>query len=246
MAQCLQNTSLQCLDYEAAEAKLRHAREEARLGCRAAEAVGDADGVARWSDALRTALSSFKEFRESLSREELLCIHGERILATYHSDASGLHRLTVPGGVSDLEALQALNACYVNVFPASTRGIISDRYLTWFADQKDVCARKVSESREIAIHLDVPDTCSVDRTTQQAVLLSKNLVFADPIEQMLIAAAHACTRDLGLPFPYLYLRGSDPGVALRRDRIEGFILVAVPDALGKGVSIAASGRPAAA
>lgn len=243
MAQCLPNPSSQRLDYEAAEARLHQSRKEASVAYQAAEVARDSDGLAHWSGTLRGAISDFKKYLKSFSREELLLIHAERILSTHIAEPSGLHRLIIPAGVSDLNALHALNAHYAQQVGGSPHGIISSRYLEWFADREAVLARDVSTARELVVLLEVPETANADRDTQATTLSAKNMVFADPIEQMFVAAALVCAEGAQPAFSSRYLRGSAPAVALRRDTIEGCMQVAVPDNLGKGFSIAASGRP---
>ncbi len=241
MAQCLQNTSSQRLDYEAAEETLRRARAEALVGYRAAETIGDLDGAVHWSGTLSKAVAAFKEYRDSLSRESLLTIYAERILATYRSDDSGMKHLSIPGGVSDIDALHALNT-YYSQRHVSGHGIISLRYLEWFADRGGAIARDVSTTRDISLCLEVSQTANSNRAEQQAILSAKNMVFAQPIEQVLVAAASACLDREFSPFSFRYLRGADPGVAVRQDVVEGLMVVALPDNLGGALSVAASGQ----
>lgn len=242
MAQCLPNISSQCREYEAAEAKLRQSRDEATVGYRAAEAVGDVKGVEDGSSSLRRALSTFKEYRESLSRDDLLLVHAERILATYRSDDCQGDYLAIPGGVSDVDAMQALNIYHLKRNGGGGDGVISPRYIEWYAAQGASLVRNVSTVREIAIHLEVLETANATRMAQEVLLSAKGMVFADPIEQVVMAAARACLDHSRPPFSSRYLRGSSPGVALRRDTIEGCMIVAVPDIISSGLSAAASGR----
>jgi hypothetical protein len=154
---------------------------------------------------------------------------------------------TVPAGVTDVEAMKALNEYYSKNQPGFNRYALYANDLAWFEklpkEYPTYCQeRDYSQARQITITGVVKDTKGESRTTQEAGLKNESLGFADPRDQALAAAIHACKHNGEDLFKDLWVRGSVPGFSLCTFQTYG---VSVFRFFGDDVSyrVAASGSP---
>lgn len=178
-----------------------------------------------------------------------------KMVNSYTFDSkTGVSTFTVPAGVSDVEAMKALNF-YNKRGHSWGSDVVHSDWLTFFEtlpkDFPDYCQeRDYSQARQITITTVVKGTAGRDRSSQERILKEKSLVFADPRDQALAAAIHYLSDDNLLQdlFKNASVRGSLPGIALG-SRVEGNgvgIIDYNDDHVGDrfdGV-IAASGTPA--
>ncbi len=210
--------------------------------------LGIALRALRGEDVFKSAMTSYQTARKMLN--------------SYTFDSkTGVSTFTVPAGVSDVEAMKALNFYYRQGNSYGSDLVHSD-YLEFFETlpkkYPDCCQeRDYSHARQITITAVVKGTAGKDRSSQERILKEKSLVFADPRDQALAAAIHSFAvarhyvnpdnilRDL---FRAAFVRGSLPDIALS-SRLEGNGVGTLDyndDHVGGGFDgvIAASGTPA--
>ena len=132
---------------------------------------------------------------------------------------TGVSTFTVPAGVTDVEAMKALNEYFRKNLPGFDRDAVDATHLEWYENlPKEFpthCEqRDYSQARQITITGVVKGTQGENRTTQGSVLRDDFLVFSDPRDQAIAAALHACKHDGQDLFKDLFVRGSVPGFAL--------------------------------
>lgn len=154
---------------------------------------------------------------------------------------------TVPAGVTDVEAMKALNEYFRKNQPGFNRYALYANDLAWFEklpkEYPTYCQeRDYSQARQITITGVVKDTKGESRTTQEAGLKNESLGFADPRDQALAAAIHACKHNGEDLFKDLWVRGSVPGFSLCTFQTYGVFVFRF---FGDDVSyrVAASGSP---
>ena len=133
---------------------------------------------------------------------------------------TGVSTFTVPAGVTDVEAMKALNEYFRKNLPNFKRDAVYAGRLKWLKNlPKQFLAhceqQDYSQARQITITGVVKGTKGANRTTQGSVLEGESLAFSDPRDQALAAALHACKfygQDLFKKD--LWVRGSVPGFAL--------------------------------
>ena len=133
---------------------------------------------------------------------------------------TGVSTFTVPAGVTDVEAMKALNEYFRKNLPNFKRDAVYADHLEWLENLPKKfpthCEqRDYSQARQITITGVVKGTQGENRTTQGSVLRDDSLVFSDPRDQAIAAALHACKHDGQDLFKDLWVRGSVPGFALR-------------------------------
>jgi hypothetical protein len=133
---------------------------------------------------------------------------------------TGVSTFTVPAGVTDVEAMKALNEYFRKNLPNFKRDAVYADHLEWLENLPKKfpthCEqRDYSQARQITITGVVKGTQGENRTTQGSVLRDDSLVFSDPRDQAIAAALHACKHDGEDLFKDLWVRGSVPGFALR-------------------------------
>lgn len=206
--------------YEAEESKLREARREASAGFEAAKATYDFEKAQQWLEKLTAAGDAFKEFRKRLPEDTLHIINAEKILAGSGYEKIGfltrlfkrpLIEVTIPAGVSDIEALEALNLFY-SQRSKEGRSAVSQLMFKFLSDEGGVAARDVMKPRVFSLALHVHGTEGKTREEQSPILAEKGLQFAQPIEQALGGAIALCLGEK-IPPRYLY-RGTDSQWAL--------------------------------
>jgi len=160
---------------------------------------------------------------------------------------TGVSTFTVPAGVTDVEAMKAINGYFRKNLPSFERNAVWTSDLYWFeklpkefpthCEQRDY-----SQARKITLTAVVNRTQGKARTPQGGVLRGDSLVFSDPRDQAIAAALHACKHDGQDLFKDLLLRGSVPGLALYTDPGIGVCVDRYYADLDSNV-VAASGSP---
>jgi hypothetical protein len=171
----------------------------------------------------------------------------EEMVGSYTFDMkTGVSTFTVPAGVTDVQAMKALNEYFRKNLPRFDRDAVYAGHLEWFENlPKEFpthCEqRNYSQARQITITGVVKGTKGENRTTQGSVLRGDSLVFSDPRDQAIAAALHACKHDGQDLFKDLWVRGSVPGFALDTYPYLGVRVLRYDVAYGRYV--AASGSP---
>jgi hypothetical protein len=130
---------------------------------------------------------------------------------------TGVSTFTVPAGVTDVEAMKALNQYFRKNHSKFNRDAVYAGDLDWYESLQthpDCQERDYSQARQITITGVVKGTYGWDRTTQGGVLKDHSLVFSDPRDQALAAAIHACKHNGADLFQVLRVRGSVSWFAL--------------------------------
>jgi hypothetical protein len=174
----------------------------------------------------------------------LLSINTDRILESFSIDTENFVNLVIPPGISDEEAMRALNARFRELFPEKNRDAIYEDRLEDILNAGAGSGRRAREPRVVKLIGVVPDTICMTRNQQAEALQRNGLTFAHPIEQALAAAAFACKNDGGDLFNQLLVRGSVPGCALGTLLGDG-IAVSAFTGSDCAAEIAVSGSPPA-
>jgi hypothetical protein len=172
----------------------------------------------------------------------------EEMVNSYAFDKkTGVSTFTVPAGVTDVDAMKALNEYFRKNHSTLNRDAVYADHLEWFEKLPQEfpahCERRdYSQARQITITGVVKGTNGANRTTQGSVLEGESLVFSDPRDQALAAAIHACKHNGADLFKDLWVRGSVPGFALRTLQRLGVVVGGCDDGSGRS-DVAASGSP---
>lgn len=209
------------------------------------------DEMSRRLDIALRALRGEDVFKSAMTSYET----ARKMLNSYTFDSkTGVSTFTVPAGVTDVEAMKALNF-YYRRGKSYGSDLVHSNHLEFFEtlpkEYPDYCQeRDYSHARQITITAVVKGTAGKDRSSQERILKEKSLVFADPRDQALAAAIHYLSDDNFLQdlFNAAFVRGSLPDCALS-SRLEGNgvgILDYNDDHVGGGFDgvIAASGTAA--
>ena len=191
--------------------------------------------------------------RDSISAEVTtapktsLQIAQEMIDSYVFDKTTGVSTFTVPAGVTDVEAMKAVNEYFRKKSHFwFKRDAVYAGDLEWYKNlpkqYSEHCQeRDYSQARQITITGVVKGTKGENRTTQRSVLKDESLIFSDPRDQALAAAIHACKHNGEDLFQDISVRGSVPGFVLRTWR---FFRVSVSRYGGSGnFNVAASGSP---
>lgn len=210
------------------------------------EITGRLDGALRALQGEAVSTSGAATTPLTTAKTSLQTAH--EMVESYRFDRkTGVSTFTVPAGVTDVEAMKAINGYFRKNLPSFERNVVWASDLYWFENlPKEFpthCEqRDYSQARQITITGVVKGTEEKNRTTQGNVLRGDSLVFSDPRDQAIAAALHACKHAGEDLFKDLWVRGSVPGFALRTNPGYG---VFVPWC--RGVSdfslVAASGSP---
>ena len=144
----------------------------------------------------------------------------EEMVKSYEFDTNtGVSTFTVPAGVTDVDAMKALNEYFRKNHSTFNRDAVYAGHLEWFENLPKefptYCeTRDYSQARQITITGVAKGTEGENSTTQGSVLEGESLVFSDPRDQALAAAIHACKHNGADLFKNLWVRGSVPGFAL--------------------------------
>ena len=171
------------------------------------------------------------EAAPSSKQKTYLQIAREMVGSYAFDEKTGVSTFTVPAGVTDVEAMKALNEYFRKNLPGFDRDAVDATHLEWYENlPKEFpthCEqRDYSQARQITITAVVKGTAGESRTTQGSVLKDDSLVFSDPRDQALAAAIHACKHEGENLFQGLEVRGSVPGFALRTNRYHGVEVLA--------------------
>ena len=173
----------------------------------------------------------------------------EEMVKSYEFDKkTGVSIFTVPAGVTDVDAMKALNEYFRKNHSTFNRDAVYADHLEWFENlPKEFpthCEqRDYSQARQITITGVVKGTKGENRTTQGSVLEGESLVFSDPRDQALAAAIHACKHNGADLFKDLWVRGSVPGFALITIQSYGVCVHRYDDVVDVLNYVAASGSP---
>ena len=179
--------------------------------------------------------------------DNLLGVSEEMVKSYAFDKGTGVSTFTVPAGVTDVEAMKALNEYFRKNFPDYDRDAVYAEDLDWYENlpkkyPQHCQERDYSQARQITITGVVKGTKGENRTTQGSVLTDHSLVFSDPRDQALAAAIHACKYNGADLFKELFVRGSVPGFALDTNREHGACVYRYFDDDGLN-GVAASGSP---
>ncbi|MEY4668935.1 MAG: hypothetical protein RL518_1634 [Pseudomonadota bacterium] len=141
---------------------------------------------------------------------------------------TGISTFTIPAGVSDDEAMRAINA-YFRTYHSIPWGMpfreaITAEVFEWFASLADssnglepLPCREHGTARHIAIHSIAKGTIGLDLQAQSEMLQKSSLVFADPRDLAIASGLHACKRNGQDLFADQEVRCSRSGVVLYCD-----------------------------
>jgi hypothetical protein len=229
-------------DYKAAERRLVEARDTIEPKFKAASDSGDLAAGKRLFAELKREFEAFTAFRDGIPAAVRLSINAERILQSFSVDEKGFVNLVIPPDISDQDAMHALNSKFRELFPKKRRAAIWEDAIEAILSCGGPSSTNRSGRREIKVIGVVDGTKGKNREDQGKVLLEKGLVFSDPIDQALAAAAFACKQEGDDLFEYKWVRGSVPGFALDTDPYDGVDVNGCDGADGINI-VAASGSP---
>jgi hypothetical protein len=223
-------------EYSAAVARLAAARDTIELKFKAASDGGNLVEGKRLFAELQKEFAMFTAFRDGIPAAARLSINAERILESFAVDEKGFVNLVIPSDISDQDAMHALNSNFRELFPGKNRAAICESEIERILTCGGADSTNRSGRREIKVIGVVDGTVEKSREDQGKVLLEKGLVFSDPIDQALAAAAYACKQEGEDLFEDNYVRSSVPGFALFTkpffgvsvfwffvDRVNGFV-----------------------
>jgi len=182
------------------------------------EITGRLDGALRALQGEAVSTSGAATTPLTTAKTSLQTAH--EMVESYRFDRkTGVSTFTVPAGVTDVEAMKAINGYFRKNLRSFDRDAVYAGHLEWFENlPKEFpthCEqRDYSQARQITITGVVNGTKGENRTTQGSVLRDNSLVFSDPRDQAIAAALHACKHDGQDLFKDLWVRGSVPGFAL--------------------------------
>lgn len=149
-------------------------------------------------------------------------VDARQLLSSFkHHDDLHMTECRVPAGLSDVEAMAALNHYARALFPEIERPIISVADFRWYEEVGGAGARDKWQERIILIQSIAPHASGISRPMQKLALDMHGHSFAQPVEQALVAGIAACLsggRDL---FGGWLVRGAVPGFSIRTDPVFG-------------------------
>jgi len=123
--------------------------------------------------------------------------------------------------------MRALNKYFRRTLPQFNRDAVYEKHLLSYEhlpnDSPNYCKqRDYSHASTVKLTAVDEGTEGKNRTTQEAILQQKGLVFSDPRDMAIAAALHACKHNGADLFQRCtYVRGFVPGVALELDLFLG-------------------------
>lgn len=118
------------------------------------------------------------------------------ILDSFHIDKEGFHHLTIPAGISDIEALKAMNQYFAQKNPAFMAQLkmnaLYEENLPWLEQLGGAGSRDISQPRIVEIIPLVDGTVNSSCYEQIQLFEKLGLDFVPEIEQALVALAFAC------------------------------------------------------
>jgi hypothetical protein len=169
-----------------------------------AESCSEADISTRTGDACRVLRGQKTELQ----------IAQEMLKSYVFNPDTRVSTFTRPAGVTDVEAMRALNSYFRSQLPSCGRDAVSEQALQWFENSNNCRPRDLLNDTQTTITVVVEGTKGENRTTQGNVLRESGLVFSDPRDGAMAAALHACTyggKDL---FEDCWVNCSVPGSVL--------------------------------
>lgn len=137
--------------------------------------------------------------------EHQLTEKGKRIIQSLIVGEDGSISLVIPAGISDIDAMKALNSYYLSeVFPNFETPFWEDstpidvKNYDYYESSDEVKKRSLAEDRICQLQFDVPETLGKEYAEQLTILSQKGMRFASQAEIALIIAACAC-RNICIP-----------------------------------------------
>lgn len=163
------------------------------------------------------------------TQEASLAIAREIVASYSFNKGTGVSTFSIPAGVTDVEAMVALNEYFRKTHSGFNRDVIYAPDLEWFErlprEYRTHCQeRDYSQTRRISITGVVEGTKGENRDIQKTLLEEASLGFSDPRDQALAAAIHACKHDGDDLFRDLWVRCSVPGFALGTSQDDGLFV----------------------
>jgi len=175
-------------------------------------------------DLLRAIADGYEgETRASAPESKLsrTVAQAEQILATLEVGKDGFVKLTIPAGLSDIDAMKALNVYFREKLANMGRAAIWEGDLDWYAKQSTVSGRDTTQERNININPFVEGITSKTRANQESTLKEAGMTFAAPEEVALVLAAYACKNDGKDLLNDNWTRTAASGVALTANQYGG-------------------------
>jgi hypothetical protein len=220
-------------------AKLAQGADRAQV---ALEALKESTLTAEQVEQLKALLKSVSPTEGAASALQV----AQEMVDSYSFDKkTGVSSCAVPAGVTDVEAMKALNEYFRKRHPSLDRDAVHAVDFEWYhklpQDHWVHCQeRSYSQARQITITGVVEGTTKQDRATQEGIFKNKSLVFCDPRDQAIAAAIHACKHKGEDLFKGLWVRGCVPGFALNTNQYYGIYVRRSYEHTGFG-NVAASG-----
>lgn len=152
---------------------------------------------------------------------------GKQMVDSYFFDPrTGRSTATMPAGVTDVEAIAALNEYFRAEHPSFERGVVEVGDVDWYETLPRkfplYCrTRDYSRARELSTEGMCGDFMCANRSDQAAALEALGLRFSDPRDQAIMLALHACKYGGVDLLRGKWVRGSVPGFALINDQLSG-------------------------
>jgi hypothetical protein len=161
--------------------------------------------------------------------------------------ATGVSTFTRPKDVSDVALMRALNKHFRTHFSQLQRDAIFAGKLEWYdtlpQSYPTYCQKRdYSRSNQVTIISVVAGSHRMNRADQEDLLSKSSRVFADPRDQVLAAAIHACKYEAQDLVRVASVRGSVPGFVLDTDKDIGVVVSSCRDDYAFD-HVAASGSP---
>ncbi len=136
-------------------------------------------------------------------------------------------KITIPAGVSDQQAAEALNRYFVRSFPEIGRDAVNVVSFVTALKKHASHTENTNQPRQIRIRPLVNGNKPLHQDAHAALLRARRETVATPWEQALIGAAIACQTGGGDIFNSLMVRGNVDGVGVVTDSLEGITLVQI-------------------
>lgn len=211
--------------YEAAEERLRHVQREAAEGFEAAKSSGDLSAAHDWHEALKTEFDYFRDLRDRFPQSDLLQLTSDRIRRGWFFEdlslgtgAASLRvkalNVTIPGGTSDLQAIDALRFAVEKEISPYVQSISSDT-VEWLRKNHSAQERETAVDRLIRIVPVIPGSQELTFEQQQALVHAHSMRLAEPLEQCIAALVYFAYSNRSDLFHGHRVRGSTPDMAVR-------------------------------
>lgn len=211
------------------------------------DALSAEEMARRLDGALRALRSEWAPVADASAEVKEILIAVARSMVDSYSFHNKTEKSTfsIPAGLTEFEAIRALNVYFREHHPRFKRDAIYEGDLYWYKKlpekYPDYCQqRDYSCARQISLQGVVKGTNGKSRAAQGAMLKADSLIFSDPRYLAIAAALHACKHEGADLLQDFWIRGSIPEMALHTERFLG-VLVFKFRADNDCKSIAASG-----